>query len=61
MNAMNAPNRGVPTTKIDRAPRDEREHREAEQLALRRLADQVRRLDRELRRERSYAVTRYAG
>lgn len=42
------------------SPRADRQRREAEYLALRQLADQVQRLDRQLHRERSYASTHYA-
>ena len=42
-------------------PRAEHQRREAEYRALRALADEVQRLDRQLHRERSYAATRYAS
>ena len=48
-------------TKPSPSPRAEHQRREAEYLALRQLADQVQRLDRQLHRERSYATARYAG
>lgn len=61
--AMNAPSRPYPThaPQPSPSPRAEHQRREAEYLALRQLADHVRRLDRQLHRERSYATARYAG
>ncbi len=51
----------TPTTTSAASPRSEHERREAEYLALRQLAEEVRRLDRQLHRERSYAVAHYAA
>lgn len=61
--AMNTPTRTYPThaPKPNPSPSTEHQRREAEYLALRQLADEVRRLDRQLHRERSYATARYAG
>ena len=61
--AMTTPARAYPThaPKPSASPRAEHQRREAEYLALRQLADDVRRLDRQLHRERSYAMARYAG
>lgn len=60
---MNTTARAYPahTPKPNPSPRAEHQRREAEYLALRQLADDVRRLDRQLHRERSYAATHYAG
>ena len=60
---MNAPSRPYPThaPKPSPSPRAEHQRREAEYLALRQLADQVRHLDRQRHRERSYATTHYAA
>jgi hypothetical protein len=49
------------TPKPNPSPRAEHQRRESEYLALRQLADQVQRLDRQLHRERSYATAHYAG
>lgn len=59
---MNAPVRAYPshTPTPNPSPRAEHHRREAEYLALRQLAEQVQRLDRELHRGRSYATTHYA-
>lgn len=43
------------------SPRSESQRRQAEYQALRELADQVVRLNREMHRERSYTSHRYAG
>lgn len=43
------------------APRAEAGRREAEHRALLTLANEVKRLDRQIQRERSYASLRYAG
>lgn len=61
--AMNAPSRPYPThaPTPNPSPRAEHQRREAEYLALRLLADQVQRLDRQVHRQRSYATARYAG
>jgi hypothetical protein len=54
--------RTATTTAANDAPtRAAQQHREAEYLALRQLADEVRRLDRQVQRERSYAALRYAS
>jgi hypothetical protein len=58
---MNAPSRTPSPSPNEAAPRNEHERREAEYLALRQLADEVKRLDRQLHRERSYAVAHYAA
>ena len=61
--AMNTTARAYPThaPKPNPSPRAEHQRREAEYLALRQLADEVKRLDRQLHRERSYATAHYAG
>lgn len=61
--AMNAPTRAYPThaPTPSPSPRVEHQRREAEYLALRQLADEVKRLDRQLHRGRSYATAHYAG
>lgn len=61
--AMTTTARAYPThaPKPSPSPRAEHQRREAEYEALRQLADQVRRLDRALNRERSYATARYAS
>lgn len=58
---MNAARPAPSSAPSDAAPRNEHERREAEYLALRQLADEVARLDRQLHRERSYAVAHYAA
>jgi len=60
---MNAPSRPYPThaPTPSPSPRAEHQRREAEYLALRQLADHVRRLDRQRHRERSYASAHFAA
>ena len=60
--AMNATSRPHPThaPQPSPSPRTEHQRREDEYLALRQLAEQVQRLDRQLHRGRSYADARYA-
>ncbi len=59
---MNATTRAYPTQAPmpNPSPRAEHQRREDEYLALRKLAEQVQRLDRQLHRGRSYAATHYA-
>lgn len=61
MNALALPTTTTtPTPAPNPAPGTERLARANDHLALRRLADEVQRLDRRLHRERSYASPRYA-